>query len=263
MAGPIDQGFRAYKAKLETTVAPFDPFAATNSPLRGDPDDPASYVQRPGVDFFRPWLAIRGGVAFQWPLGLEGYSLTIDPTLGIHKFIGDNKVVVDVLHAGEEHFTMTGNFPGNSAPKLIQALRDVVYRKTGEEGKILCIPEIMTHAQRVHVFHADFDRDPTARGRDATYSIEFVRLGTVGGTINTTIDPPPLPVTVQHQGKNALSVRVDAKHNSLRKIAAWKLGAASKWKSVYRANEQFFIKNNIAISKAPDYRLPLGMTVYY
>lgn len=257
MSGPIDQGFRAYNAQLETTAAPYDSVAGT-----GDKNDSAIYLTRPGIDFFRPWLAIRNGVAFQWPLGLEGYDLTIDPTLGIHRFIGDNAVVVDVLHAGEEHFTMSGSFPGNSAPKLIQALRDIVYKDGGEEGKILCVPEIMSHAQRVHVVNAEFNRDASDRGRDSNYSIEFVRIGTVGPKTQTTVAPPVQPA-VSTKGTTAQSIHVDGKHNTLRKIAAWKLGGTDQWRIVYNANQSFFNKHNIPISQAPDYRIALGVVVYY
>lgn len=258
MSGPIDQGFRAYNAKLETTRAPYDPVSGL-----GDKNDPTSYVARPGVDFFRPWIAIRNGMAFQWPLGLQGYSLTIDPTLGIHKFIGDNKVTVDVLHAGEEHFVMSGEFPGNSAPYLIAALRDVVYRDGGEEGKILCIPEIMSHAQRVQVIHFEADRDAADRGRDATYSIELVRIGIVGPVVNTTVASPEAQPAATTKGKSTQSIHVDAKHNTLRKIAAWKLGDANNWRQVYNDNENFFVKNNIPLSQAPSHKLNVGVLIYF
>jgi hypothetical protein len=254
----LDQGFRRYNSQLETVSAPFDPHTGI-----GDEDDPARYVARPGVDFFRPWLAIRNGAAFQWPLGMEGYSLVIDPTLGLHKYIGDNKVVVDVIHAGEEHLTLSGSFPGNSAPDLIQALRDVVYQDAPDEGKILYVPEIMAHAQRVQIVHAEFSRGADARGRDADYSIEFIRLDTadqiVDPAANPTLNTPAKP----NRGKSARAISADSGHNTLRKIAAWKLGSSSQWQAIYRLNDKWFTSRNIQMSKAPDFRIPNGTTVYY
>jgi hypothetical protein len=254
----LDQGFREFGARLATTQAPYDP-----STGRGDPDDTAYYIVTPGSNFMRPWLAIRGGAAFQWPLGMEGFSLTVDPALGTHRYIGDNKVVIDVLHAGEEHFSMSGTFPGLSAPALVGALKDLVYKQAGPEGKILWLPEVVTYAQRVQVVRFTADRGDQDRGKDMRYTIEFVRLGIT----QQKLDPDPKPSrpqpTASPKGSPARSVKVDAKHNSLRKIAAWKLGSSTKWRQVYEKNENWFVKNSVSIAKAPDYRLALGMKVYY
>jgi hypothetical protein len=258
MTKALDQTFTGLKAKLETTAAPYDP--KTKS---GDPKDTASYLVTPGVNFIRPWLAIRNGAAFQWPLGLEGYTMTVDPTLGIHKFIGDNAVTVDVLHAGEEHFTMTGMFMGSSAPALIRALRDVVYKGSPTEGKILFVPEIMSYAQRVQVVHFESAREQESRGRDATYSIEFVRLGplnAISALVKPVVVSPFVPTKSPALSSN--SVTVNAKHNTLRKIAVWKFKDATKWRTIFNANEKFFVKNKIPLTKAPDYRLPVGTKVY-
>jgi hypothetical protein len=260
MTKTLDQTFKSLNSKLETTKAPYDPFSQT-----GDPKDTAAYLVQPGVHFIRPWLAIRGGPAFQWPLGLEGYTLAIDPLLGIHKFIGDNAVVVDVLHAGEEHFTMSGMFPGNSSPALIRALRDLVYQGSPAEGKILFVPEIMSYAQRVQVVHFESSRVDTDRGRDSTYSIEFVRLGLLNAISSMTlpvIPQPPPPSTVGKRSKSTRSVTVDAQHNTIRKIAKWKLGDTTKWRTIFNANEKYFTHNKIPLTKAPDHRLPTGMKVY-
>lgn len=257
MTKTIDQTFHSLNAKLETTKAPYDAFTKT-----GDINDPAAYLVAPGVHFVRPWLAIRNGPAFQWPLGLEGYSLIVDPLLGIHKFIGDNAVTVDVLHAGEEHFTMTGGFPGNSSPALIRALRDLVYQGAPAEGKILFVPEIMSHAQRVQVVHFESSRTDTDRGRDSSYSIEFVRLGILNAISSMTTPIIPQPQTTTGKTtKSTRTVTVDAQHNTLRKIARWKLGSAGKWETLFNANERYFVYNTIPKAKAPDARLPVGQKI--
>jgi hypothetical protein len=253
-----DQQFTSYGAKLLTKKGPHDPYGKT-----GDPKDTAEYVVEPGVNFLRPWIAIRNGPAFQFPGGMEGFQVVIDPLLGIHKYIGDNKCVVDVLHAGEEHITLNGSFLGNSSPALFQALRQVVYQGAGEEGKIVYIPEIMTHAQRMQVVHFDSSRDSDGRGRDMSYTIELIRIGTIGDLITARALPEATQPIAAAKGAPTRFVKVDTKHNTLRKIARWKLGAASKWDNLYTVNEAYFVKHGISKSKAPDYRLPLGTKINY
>lgn len=258
MTKALDQGFKDIKAKLETTSAPYDPFLE-----RGDADDPAQYVAQPGVNFLRPWIAIRNGPAFQWPLGMEGVTVQVDPTLGIHKYIGGNAVTVDVIHAGEEHFTMTGNFPGNSAPDLVRALRDIVYQGSPSEGKILWLPEIVTYAQRVQIASFSAARTEDARGRDMTYSIEFVRLGMLKTSKARNIVPAVTNPTHPPKAPSTRNVHVDSKHNTLRKIARWKLGSATKWRTIYNKNRDYFVKHKVPLAKAPDYRIPNGTYIHY
>jgi hypothetical protein len=252
----LDDGFKQVKAKLITANQPFNPWTGG-----GDPFDDARYIVKPGVNFMRPWIAIRGGDAFQWQGGLQGFTLAIDATLGIHKYIGDDDVKVEVIHASEEHFTLSGNFLGDSAPDNIQALTSIVRQKAPTEGKILWLPEVVTYAQRVEVVRAEFTRADEDRGRDFRYSIEFVRMG----TIDLALDPEPEEVIPQPTEKvrPKRSVKVDAKHNTLRKIALWKLGSSKRWRIVYNANMPWFVKRRIALMKAPDYRLPRGTRIYY
>lgn len=256
-AAKLDQGFRSFNAKLITTAAPFDPFTKT-----GKDNDPARFAARPGIDFLRPWLAIRNGIAFQWPVGLQGWTLTTDPSLGIHRMIGDNKVVIDVIHSGEEHITMTGMFPGDTGPVLVSALRELV-RRTNVEGKILYIPEILTHAQRVQVVHSEFSGDEDARGRDCRYSIEFAITGLVGKTGGPQFTADPVTTTAKAKGVSPRAISVDSRHNTLPKIAAWKLGNSAKWKTLYELNELYFVAHNITASKAVNYRIPIGTPLYY
>lgn len=257
MSSALDKGYRAFNAKLITTAAPYDPFSRT-----GKDDDPARFTARPGIDFLRPWLAIRNGIAFQWPTGLQGWRLSTDPTLGIHKAIGDNVVEIDVVHTGEEHISMTGMFPGDTGPVLIAALRQMA-RVGAPEGKILYIPEILTHAQRVQVLNFEGSGDEDTRGRDCRYSIEFVITGLAGKTGAPQFTADPVSTTAMAKGNSPRSVSTDSSHNTLRKIASWKFGSSSKWRTIYEANELYFISHNIPSSKAVDYRLPLGTVMYY
>lgn len=252
---------------------PFNPFAdEKNGELRGDPDDSAMYVLEPGANFLRPWISVPGGRAFVWPLGVEGFSLTIDPTLGIHKYIGDNAVKVDVVHKGEEHLSMTGTFPGVTSIDAFRALRDIVYADTPERGKILYIPHLFTYTQRVVVVSARFDRPEDGRGTDLSYTIDLVRLGP-GTTVHEDqlVDPEPqggaAAKTSGAKGASDAGVHrkfvVNGTYNTLRKIAALKLKSASKWRVLYDKNQGVFRRLHIPAHEAPNKRLPLGTVIYY
>ena len=135
---------------------PYDQWAT-----RGDEDDTTYYIRRPGEAFLRPWLAIPNGIAFLWPLGLEGFSLTIDPTLGIHKYIGDNAVKVDVVHKGEERISMSGSFPGKTGPDAMQALYNVVYADTPPGGKVLYLPHALDYTRSCGIISTATSRSTT------------------------------------------------------------------------------------------------------
>jgi hypothetical protein len=258
------------------TQHPFNPFTPAErfqgeSPARaakaaqGDPDDTAYYVAIPGANFLRPWLAVPNGPAFIWPLGLEGFSLSIDPKLGIHSFIGDNAVKVDVMHKGEERFSMSGNLIGESSVDAFRRLRDVVYADTPEGGKLLYIPHLMSHVQRMVIANARFDRGEDERGKDLTYSIEFVRIGIA----NKADDPKLVDLITQPSPTKtgntttAKLFKTTSKYNTLRKIALLKYKSAANWRSLYNLNEKTFRKLGVPAMKAPDYKLKLGTAIYY
>jgi hypothetical protein len=256
LAAPVDQGFTEYGAKLIVAGAPFDPHAKT-----GGPDDDASYLARPGIDFLRPWLAVENGDAFQWPVGMQGFDFTTDPVLGSHSYIGDDGVTLDVLNSGAEALTLSGSFPGDSSPSLFQALRSVV-RAVAPKGKILYIPEVMAHAQRVQVQHFEASRDQGGRGRSMTYSLQVQIVNIARLSDQPTYSHSPTPGGKPKKGHSATTVTVNATHRTLRSLADWKLGAASKWLQLYDANEAYFINHAIPKSQAPGYRLPLGLTLF-
>jgi hypothetical protein len=210
----------------------------------------------------RPWLAIQNDIAFQWPLGLQGFNLTTSPDLSTHHFVGDNKVWVDVIHTGAESITMAGSLPGSSSSSLVQALREVV-RRVAPEGKILFIPEVFTHAQRVQVSNANFDRDQGSRGRSMTYSIDFWITGLAGKVAAPTRPREAVVSTSSAKGKTGRTVSSTAKYNSLRKIAAWRLGSDDNWDQLYALNESWFNSRSIQKAKAPDYILPIGTTIHF
>lgn len=257
------QAFPFDKSKA-FTEGPFNPFTGG-----GDENDTVQYILAPGANFFRPWISVPGGRAFVWPLGVEGFTVSVEPTLGIHKYIGDNAVKIDVIHKGEEHLTLSGSFPGVTSVKAFRALRDIIYADTPEKGKILYIPHLFTYTQRVVVASANFDRGADDRGTDMNYTIEFVRLGP-GQAVheNQIIDAEPQGLaTAKTTGAKGGSgkgthrpFKVNGTYNTLVKIAALK---KSTWRVLYDKNQAVFRKLNVPAHLAPNKRLPLGTVIYY
>lgn len=240
------------------TQFPYNPFTGD-----GDEDDDARYILRPGEDFKRPWLAVPGGMAFIWPLPVEGFDLSIEPTLGKHRYIGDNAVKVDVIHKGEETITLDGNFPGLTGAATLRALRDVVYADTPSGGKILALPGILPYAQRVVVSRASFSRSQDDRGNGFTYSIEFAREGLAEKFKNEPIDSPIGQPPVGGKGSAPRTFVVTAKFNTLRKIASHLFNDANRWRELYNKNTALFKKLGIPLSQAPNHKLAKGRQIKY
>ena len=236
---------------------PFNPFTGS-----GDPNDPAHYVAAPGVDFQQPWLAVPKGPAFIWPMGTEGITLQITPTVGIHKMIGSKRVDTDVVHAGEEHVTMSGTFPGNTGPASMRALRQVVLAIEPPEGKVLGLPGILAVALRVSIVDFSGIRAQDARGKDFTYTIEMVVTGGINGPLSsiTAAELVGNP-TATNKGTPPNTYITSASINTLRKVALSIYHDASKWRNVYNKNKGPFKK--VPTSQVPDHKLPAGTTLYY
>src|SRR6266542_1406411 len=62
--------------------------------------DAAAYIIALGR-FVWPRIYIPGKASFVFPLGTEGLRLFGSAALGIHKYIGDNAAVVEVMHRDE------------------------------------------------------------------------------------------------------------------------------------------------------------------
>jgi hypothetical protein len=244
------------------TAFPFDPFHGEHG--IGDPDDQARYILTPGEQFLQPWLRVPNGQTFVWPVGVEGFNDSIEPTVGVRKFIGDNDVAVQVMHLSEERLRMTGEFPGSTSVNAYRALRDVVRARTPAGGKILYVPHILAYAQRVVVARAEFDRPQDDIGDlRLTYTVEFVRIGSAGEADNPPLeDPLSQPYTPKEpRGNSPVPFLVNSKYNTLRKIAKYKLGSTGKWRQLYDKNTKLFRKLKVPMAKVPDYRLPIGTRV--
>lgn len=247
------------------TDFPFNPFPRDSkgkSAPTGDPSDPARYVLQPGVDFEQPWLAVPKGPAFIWPLGTEGVSGHITPVVGIHRYIGSKKVDTDVVHIGDEHVTMSGTFPGNTAAANMRALRNVVNAVEPREGKVLGLPGILAVALRVTVTDFAWSRDEQARGDDFTYTIEMVIKGGINGPLDD-ITPADLVGNgaAANKGTPPNTFLVTATANTLRKIALIIYNDNNKWKDLYTKNKSLF--KAVPMANVPTKVLAQGTKIFY
>src|SRR5687768_6965786 len=94
--------------------------------LRRIGEDPARYLLTPGVHFRRPFLRIPNGPVFRWPLGTEGFAYSSNAQLGVHRYLGQEDIEVNVIYRDEPHIEMTGSFPGNTGPALMRQLLEIL-----------------------------------------------------------------------------------------------------------------------------------------
>lgn len=157
---------------------PSGPKGYSISPTRGNQDDSARYILIPDAEFYRPWIANPpNGTAFIWPLGTQGFTYSSSATTGIHHYIGDNDVDVDVVYPDELHITLTGHFPGRTSPVFMQALRQVILDPDNGTGKILALPGVDPMILYVTVISHSFTHDESDLTSSIAYSIELIKVG--------------------------------------------------------------------------------------
>lgn len=226
-------------------------------------EDSAKYVLQPDADFDRPYLAIPSTVrAFVWPLGVEGFEITGNSQLGIHKYLGELELDVSLVHKDEFHIRLSGVFPGWTSVENMNALRAIYDADTPERGKILHLPGILPELQYVVGENFTFNHPDDDRTQDITYAISFVKTGSrpykKGERPNK---PAPVRQTPKRSARRFF--RVNSKHRSLRNIAYLIYHDSRRWTGLFTKNHTFYDKNNIPAHKVPDYKLPLGFKVYY
>lgn len=159
--------------------------------LRGNQDDSARYLLEPDTEFYRPWIANPpNGSAFIWPGGIQGFNISSTSTLGIHHYIGEVDIDVDVIYPSEEHITLTGHFPGKKSVNFLQRLKKVLLEKTSEAGKVLALPLVEERILYVAVSNYAFTHDENDNTDTVGYSIDLVRVGVGGKLILPTLTPP-------------------------------------------------------------------------
>jgi hypothetical protein len=227
-------------------------------------EDTAKYLLDPDDDFARPYLAIPGGAAFVWPVGVEGFELQDQAELGRHKYLGEIELDVDVIHKAETTITLSGTFPGWTSVENMQALRGVFFADTPERGKILHLPGILPNLQYVVAERGSFTHAQDERTQDIAYALTLVKVGT-GKRVSSGTTRPNAGQGTAARGRGTRKFRVTANVNTLRKIAYKVFRNGARWTELYavKANAKWFDKRNISSHRVPDYRLPLGTVIYY
>jgi hypothetical protein len=176
----------------------------------------------------------------------------------MHRYLGDIKLDVDVMHKDEFRIVLTGVFPGESSADNMNALREVYDLDTPDNGKILWLPGILPKLQYVVGESFDFSHGADDRFSDIDYTLTVVRVGT--GPKVTVTDPVPSKSGTSRKARYFAST---ATVNTLRKIAAKLYRNSSRWGQLYDKNASWFTKRKISLHAVPDYRLPNGTKIYY
>jgi hypothetical protein len=232
-------------------------------------EDEARYVLRPDDEFDRPWIASpqgKGGPAFVWPLGVEGFAFSSNATVGIHHYIGDNDVHVDVVYPDEYHLILNGIFPGNTSPDNMSLLRQVILHQPDPPGiKLLSIPPVAALIQRVRVVNHSFSHDESDTFMRVNYSIECIRTG-LGSKAISTIDevPDPDPSNSQLRGssQNLHVVKKIQGFPGLAKLL-YKDDSLPSQIQLWNVNERHMLKLGIPLFKIPYALIPVGTIIRY
>lgn len=226
-------------------------------------DDSAKYLLQPDLDFSRPYLAIPGTPrAFVWPLGIEGFELSGNTTLGIHRYLGEIELDVSIVHKDEMHIRLSGIFPGWTSVENMNALRKIYDADTPERGKILHLPGILPELQYVTGENFTFSHADDERTQDIQYQISFVKHDSRPYRKGER-PRKPYPVRKRPKGYGRRFFVVTARYNTLRKIAYKLWHNGNRWTELYILNGKWFDKRDIPTHSIPDYRLPRGMKVRY
>lgn len=231
----------------------------------GTQEDSAKYILTPDDDFARPYIAVPGGRAFVWPVGIEGFELEDQAELGRHKYLGEIELDVDVVHKAETTITLSGVFPGWTSVDNMNDLRQIFYADTPERGKILHLPGILPHLQYVVPERQSFTHDMNERTRDIAYSFSVVKVGTGDRAPDQGPTQPDIGRGSTGRGRGSRRFVVNSKSNTLRRVAYAVFRNGARWTELYaiQANAKWFDSRNIPSHQVPDYRLPVGTTIYY
>jgi hypothetical protein len=211
----------------------------------------------------RPTLESASKV-FTWPIGIEGLRRSGTAALGIHRYLGENSVDVQVLHKDESRIEMSGVFPGITGRQYMNSLIDVIMADTPERGKILHLPGVFPREQYVVVENYDFSHDEDDRTHSWTYTITFVRIE-VGKRVKDPHGKPPPPqpgVKTNNRGKAGRIFTIKDGVRTLKAVAKLKYGDADDWRKLLNANRQtlraYMGRHNISMHQLPTHRFPIG-----
>jgi hypothetical protein len=230
-------------------------------------EDTARYLLTPDDDFQRPYLAVPGrSEAFVWPLGIEGFELSMETQMGIHRYLGGGDLEVSITHQDETHIMLSGIFPGWTSVENMNALRRIYNMTTPASGKILHLPGILPRLQFVVGENCRFSHAEEDRTQDLAYQVSFIRVGlgrTVGLGEPVPTSQPSEPSGSASRGSSSRIFVTTVTYNTLRKIAMKLFGNVSRWSDVYAKNASYFDALDIPAFKVPNYILPVGLSIYY
>jgi hypothetical protein len=214
----------------------------------------------------RPYLQA-GDDVFVWPVGTEGFRISGNSTLGIHHYIGDDDVDIQVLHRSERRIELSGTFPGRTSGQNKESLEAVLRKPVSDPGKILFLPGILERVQYVEMENYEFSHDADDRTHSIDYTVTFIRMGTGRRVADPKGKPaPPNPGRKKRaRGKKNKYIIVKAGLRTFRQIAKKVYGSAEKWPVLLNKNMAHYgdILGSMPKHQVPTYRWPLGTKIYY
>jgi hypothetical protein len=213
---------------------------------------------------------VSGSREFVWPGGTEGISISGSSTVAEHKYLDDNKLVVQVTHRDSRRIVLTGQFSGKTGAANIRELLDVLVAIQPPGGKELSIPGVFMRAQKVAVADYTFDHAEGDSTDSFAYTISFIHLG-VGTKIpnvktvkfSTPLNPKSSTVKIVERGKGQRVFTVRDNARSLRVIADIVYGDSNRWNDIYQKNSRQLWAVAVPAHITPITPLPLGMKLNY
>lgn len=241
-------------------------------------DDPQVFRQDSGQDSARllvhnselfhrrPYLQA-GDDVFLWPVGTEGFRISGNSTLGLHHYIGDDDVDVQVLHRSERRIEISGTFPGRQSAQNKEALEKILRKPVSDPGKILFLPGILERVQYVEMENYEFTHEEDDRTHSISYTVTFIRMGTGRRTADPKGKPaPPNPSRKRKpRGKAHKYVIAKVGLQTFRQVARKVWGDADKWPELINTNMAYHGSEILYLLpyQLPTYRWPLGTKIYY
>lgn len=215
-------------------------------------------------EYERPYLSLPGVGKFVWPVGTEGFGISGQADLAIHKYLGDNDIEVEIVHFDERRIEMSGTFPGHSATWYMRDLIAVMTAKSNKQ-KVLGLPGLFPRTQLVDVENYNFSHDPEDRTRSVSYQITFVRSGAGRPVPRSDLDDPlENPIEDNPPKGDPIHIfRVRAGFRTLRNISAKVYGDPRKWRKLWNLNKVKLRKLGFTLHSIQHKRLPLGTKIRY
>lgn len=230
--------------------------------------DPARLVVPKGR-YAQPKFECPGGTpSFIWPGGTEGVHISGSASIAEHRYIGDNKLIVDVTHRDARRISLSGMFSGSTAAHNVGQLLDVITAVQPRTGKLLTVPGVFVKVQKVAVESYDFEHQEDDRTDSFTYTINFIEFG-VGAKVPklteviSRISLNPKGTAAPEKGKTQRVFIVHSGARTLRAVAKLVYGDANRWQDIYHKNGKVLNSLNASPAKLPTTILTLGLKLKY